>query len=160
MAEFKPITTQEEFDAAIKSRIERAEKSTRETVTAEFKGFISPADFEKVQADHKAEIERINGEHTEALKKYAGYDDRFKEFETKIHGYEIRELKQKAAYANKLPVDAIEFIQGDDEKAINESAARLVSLTGTNHTFGLTRNTEITANTDNVWRELAQNVLK
>lgn len=154
MAEFKPITTQEEFDSAIKSRIERAEKTTRETVTAEFNGFIAPAEIDKLKAEYQAKIEKLNADHAEQMKKYAGYDERFKAFETEINGYKIRDLKMKAATANKLPMDAIEFIQGEDETAINESAARLVNLTGGNHTFGMTRNTETKADGDAPLREL------
>ncbi len=160
MAEFKTITTQEEFDAAIKDRIERAEKKTREAVAAEFKGWVKPADIEALKETHAAEIKRLADDHTKALEKYAGYDEKFKEFEAKIKGYEIRELKTKAATAYKLPLDAIEFLQGDDEKAINESAERLMNLTGANHGVGMTRNTEPTADAAGVWRELANNIFK
>lgn len=154
MAEFKPINTQEEFDSVIKARIERAERSARESVTAEFKGFIAPAEIEKLKADYQAKIEKLNADHAEEMKKYAGYDERFKAFESEINGYKIRDLKVKAATANKLPMDAVEFIQGEDESAINESAARLVSLTGGAHSFGMTRNTEQKADTDAPLREL------
>lgn len=149
MAEFKPINTQEEFDAAIKERIERAEKKTREAVAAEFAGWMKPE-----------EVQRLKEDHAKALEKYATYDEKLKEYEDKVHGYEVRELKNRVAREKKLPYDAVEFLQGEDEKAITESADRLANLTNAAHSFGITRNTETTANTDNVWRELAQNVMK
>ena len=44
MADFKAITNQEEFDAAIKDRLERAERKIRE----EYKGWTSPDDLKKL----------------------------------------------------------------------------------------------------------------
>ena len=160
MADFKAITTQEEFDAAIKERIDRAEKKTRETVAAEYAGWMKPEDVKRLKEEHATALKELNESHAKALEKYAGYDDKFNEMTAKVHEYEVREIKNRVAREKKLPYEAVDFLQGDDEKAITESADRLANLTGTTHSFGMTRNTETTANTDNVWRELAHNVLK
>lgn len=141
MAEFKVINTQEEFDERIKERLERAEKKAEE----KFNGFISPdslkEELKKVNEAHKGEIEALNKTHLEELKKYESYDSKFAEQETKIKTLTVSNLKNKVAMEKKLPLDAIEFLQGEDEQSINESAERLSKLSG-QHSQGYTRNTE------------------
>lgn len=155
MADFKTINTQEEFDNAIKDRLNRAENKIRE----EYKAWISP-DEQKKQADaHKAEIENLKTAHSKELEKYAGYDQKFADFESKIHGYEVSALKMRIAQEKKLPPESVEFLQGEDEESITQSAGRLASLT--HNTFGFTRNTESPKNDkDSAWRELSESLRK
>lgn len=156
MADFKEITTQEEFDERIKERISRTEKKVRD----EFAGFTSPDDLKKIQADHAKAIEALKASHAEELKKYAGYDEKFNAQQTRIHELETSALKTKIAIGKKLPMDAIEFLQGDDEKSITESADRLSKLSQPTN-VGFTRNTETPADTgDGVYRALAQQIAK
>lgn len=154
MADFKVINTQEEFDERIKERIERAEKKVRE----EFKGWTSPDDLKTMTEKHGEEITKLNDAHAEELKKYAGYDEKFTAQATRIHELEVGALKTRIANEKKLPWDAVEFLQGDDEKSITESADKLSRLSAHSATF--TRNTE----SDNVdskesmWRNLANSL--
>lgn len=69
--EFKPIETQEAFDAAIKDRLERAERSVRKeyenyetykTKADEFDTKVS--DYDKQISDLKAENEKLKGDIT------------------------------------------------------------------------------------------------
>lgn len=69
--EFKPIETQEAFDAAIKDRLERAERSVRKeyenyetykTNADEFDTKVS--DYDKQISDLKAENEKLKGDIT------------------------------------------------------------------------------------------------
>ncbi len=138
MAEFKAITTQEEFDAAIKDRLERAERKTRE----EFKGWTSPDDLKKLNESHITEMNHLKESHQKEMEKYAGYDDQFKAFTDKIHTLEVGAIKTRIASEKRLPLDAVEFLQGDDEQTIAESAERLMKISGTPQTFAFTRNTE------------------
>ena len=149
MAEFKIINTQDEFDERIKERIERAEKKVRE----EFKGWVSPDELNKLKENHSADIAKLKETHAEELKKYEGYDEKFTAQNTKIHELEIGALKTKIANEKKLPWDAIDFLQGDDEKSISESADRLSKLSAQRTVF--TRNTEETGDKDLMWRDLA-----
>ena len=141
MADFKVINTQEEFDERIKERIERAEKKAKE----EFNGWLSPdaiKETEKTLTEkYKGEIESLKKSHAEELKKYEGYDEKFVKQAEEIKTLTVSNLKNKVAMEKKLPLDAIEFLQGEDEASIIESAERLSKLSG-NHTQGYTRNTE------------------
>lgn len=136
MADFKPINSQEEFDERIKERIERAEKKARD----EFKGWASPEDLKTLAEKQSAEISKLNEAHSEELKKYAGYDEKFASQATRIHELEVGALKTRIANEKKLPWDAIDFLQGEDEKTISESADKLSRLSA--HSIAFTRNTE------------------
>ena len=157
MTDFKPINTQEEFDERIKERLSRAEKKIRE----EYSGYMSVDDVKILKADHAKEIEKLKASHADELKKYEGYDEKFTAQATKIHELETSALKTKIAMTKKLPMDAIEFLQGDDEKSITESADKLSKLSAP--TFnGFTRNTEpkVDTSADSAYRELASVLAK
>ena len=157
MADFKEITTQEEFDERIKERISRAEKKVRD----EYANWLKPDALDALKAEHAQEIEKLKASHAEALKKYEGYDEKFTAQETKIHDLETSALKTKIAMAKKLPMDAVEFLQGDDEKSITESADKLSKLSAPTN-VGFTKNTESPADksSDALYRELAQQFAK
>ncbi len=155
MTDFKAINTQEEFDERIKERITRAEKKVRD----EFKDWASPEAVQKLKDSHSQEIESLNTTHAEALKKYAGYDEKFTAYEKEIHDLKIGSLKTKIAIDKKLSLDAVEFLQGDDEKSIAESADKLSKLSAPTN-VGFTRNTESSTTGTDVYRELAQQFAK
>lgn len=141
MTDFKPINTQEEFDERLKDRLARAESKVRD----EYKGWMSPDD-----------VKKLKDSHAQDLQKYAGYDEKFTAQQTRIHELEVGALKTKIALGKNLPMDAIEFLQGDDEKSINESADKLSKLS-TPKVTGFTKSTETPAG-DSVeagYRELA-----
>ena len=146
MTDFKPINTQEEFDERLKDRLARAENKVRE----EYKGWLSPDDVQKLKDGHAKD-----------LKKYEGYDEKFTAQQTKIHELEVGALKTKIAIGKKLPMDAIEFLQGEDEKSINESADKLSRLSAPKVT-GFTKSTETSAtnSVDAGFRELAAKFAK
>lgn len=152
--EFKSITTQEDFDARIKERLERAEKA----VTKKFDGWTSPEDLKALNEKHDSEIKKINEAHAEALKKYEGYETKFTEQENEIKSLKIDAMKTKIANEKKLPFDAIGFLQGDDEESIAESADKLSKLSSASHSFGFTRNTEENNGdaTEEAFRDLAK----
>ena len=146
MTDFKPINSQEEFDERLKDRLARAESKVRD----EYKDWLSPEAVQKLKDGHAQE-----------LKKYEGYDEKFTTQQTRIHELEVGALKTKIAISKKLPMDAIEFLQGDDEKSITESADRLSKLSAPAFS-GFTRNTEpsVEASSDAAYRELASVVAK
>lgn len=156
MAEFKVINTQEEFDERIKERITRAENKIRD----EFKGWTSPDALKALKETHEADLSKLKETHAEELKKYEGYDEKFTAQNTKIRELEIGALKTKVAHSKNLPWDAIDFLQGEDEKTISESADRLSKLSAQRTVF--TRNTEESAadSKDLLWRDLAERLPK
>ncbi|MEG1873329.1 MAG: hypothetical protein RR194_04715, partial [Ruthenibacterium sp.] len=67
MAEFTPITTQEQFDAAIGERIKRE----RETIAKKYEGFD---DMKGKIADYENKIGLLNQSMIAEAKKHEGYD--------------------------------------------------------------------------------------
>lgn len=157
MTDFKPINTQEEFDERIKERLERAEKKARESFT----GWTSPDDLKSLSAKHADEIKALKESHAKEMEKYAGYDEKFNEQAAKIHSLEVSALKTRIANEKKLPMDAIEFLQGEDEQSITDSADRLSKLSAGTH-VGFVRSSEQTSESslDSQYRSLAQKFAK
>ena len=82
MAEFTVINTQEEFNERIKERLQReAEK---------YEKYTSPEDLEKINAEHKKEIDKLNETITTHKKDIADRD-------AKIKGYETDSAKTRIA---------------------------------------------------------------
>lgn len=130
MGEFTPITTQEEFDAAIKDRLARAE----EKFSKKYEGYMSSDDVSKLKQDYELTINGLQKAADENAKKYADYDKQIAERDARIKGYETASVKTRIAHEAGLSYDAIDFLQGDDEKSILESAEKLKKLTGANNT--------------------------
>lgn len=119
MADFTPINTQEEFDAAVSERIKReADKYAK---------YTSPDDLEKIKANHKSEIEKLNEANKAKLKEK---DDAIAERDVKIKNYATSSAKLKIARETGLSYEAMEYIQGDDEDAMKKSAQQLKALIG------------------------------
>ena len=121
----------------------------------------SPDDLKALNEKHGAEVLKLNQTHAEELKKYEGYDKTFEDQKSKIHALEVSALKTKIANQKQLPFDAVEFLQGDDEQSITESADRLSKLS-TGYSHGFTRTTEEPqeSSMDQALRGLAQSFNK
>lgn len=159
MAEFKVIETQEQFDAIIKDRLSRAETKVRD----EFKGWTSPDALKEIQMKHADEIKEINEAHSKVLEKYEGYDQKFEEQKKQIHSLEISNLKNRIVSEKNLPLSAIEFLSGENEEEISESADRLSKLSQMSaHNAGFTRNTEspVADSKDEALRQIARGLVK
>lgn len=132
MSEFTPINTQEEFDAAISNRIKRE----REKYT----GWLSPQQIEagyvpidtvnQMKASLEEKIAELNGTAEESAKKYADYDQQIADRDARIKSYETASLKTRVALELGLPYGAAEFLKGEDETSIRESAEIFKKLQG------------------------------
>lgn len=105
---FTPINTQEEFDNAIKDRIAREKKK--------YEGYMSPDEIEalKGQLSKTEELEKLKNRNTE--------------LEDKLKGFERNSLLSKVAEENGLPKNAAQFLKGDTEEELEESAKALADL--------------------------------
>ena len=122
MADFTPITTQEAFDAALSDRLKREKEKYAE--------YTSPKDLEKLKADYDKQIADLNKVMDDQAKKYAGYDKDIAERDAKIKGYETASVKTRIAHEMGLPYGAAEYLKGEDEKSIKESAEAVKALFG------------------------------
>lgn len=115
MAEFTPINTQEELNAAIGPRLQRE----RETVAKEYTGKIS--EYEKTITDLQKQVR-------EAGEKQAASDKQLTELSARIKGYESDSVKTRIALEAGLPWGMAARLAGDTEEAIRKDAEALKGL--------------------------------
>nr|DAI60486.1 MAG TPA: Major head protein [Caudoviricetes sp.] len=110
---FKVIETQEELDAIIRERLERAEKK--------YEGFMSAEDVQKMKDTYEASVKADN-------EKYSALEKEKEDLMAKVKGYEVGTLKTKVALANNLPIGATDYLKGETEEELTESAKALSSM--------------------------------
>jgi hypothetical protein len=107
---FTPINTQEEFDDAIKERLAREKKK--------YEGYMSPDDVQALKdtysTSNSEELKNLKEENTSLKQQVAGFNR--------------KELLNKVAADNKLPSSAAQFLKGETEEELNESAKALAEL--------------------------------
>ncbi len=121
MADFTPINTQEEFDAAIGDRLKRE----RETVSKKYGDY---EDLKKRVADQEAQISTLTKERDDNAKKYAGYDKSLSELQTQVKAHETNSVKMRIARETGLPAELAERLSGKDEADMRADAESLAKL--------------------------------
>lgn len=114
MSEFKPITTQEEFDAAIKERLSR--EKAKYSDYDQLKSRVTELETENVGL--KSTIEANNQSKADA-------DKQLEEMQNQIAGYETASLRTRVALQYGLPYDLADRLQGTDEESFKADAERL-----------------------------------
>lgn len=103
MAEFTPINTQEEFDAAVRSRLQREREKY--------------ADYETIKAENgtlKNQVTALTGEK-EALEK-------------KVKGHETNSVKMRIAQELNIPASMAERLNGETEEDIRKDAETMANI--------------------------------
>lgn len=114
MSEFKPITTQEEFDAAIKERLSR--EKAKYSDYDQLKSRVTELETENVGL--KSTIEANNQSKADANKQ-------IEEMQNQISNYETASLRTRVALQYGLPYDLADRLQGTDEESFKADAERL-----------------------------------
>ena len=114
MSEFKPITTQEEFDVAIKGRLSREKEKYGDY--DQLKSRV--AELEEENVGLKSTIEATN-------QSKADTDKQLEELQSQIAGYETASLRTRVALQYGLPYDLADRLQGTDEESFKADAERL-----------------------------------
>lgn len=117
MSEFKPITTQEEFDAAIKGRLSREKEKYGDY--DQLKSRVE--ELEKENGSLKSTIEATNQSKADA-------DKQLEVLQNQIAGYETASLRTRVALQHGLPYDLADRLQGNDEESLKADAERLAGF--------------------------------
>ena len=117
MSEFKPITTQEEFDAAIKARLSREKEKYADY--DQIKSRVTELETENVGL--KSTIEATNQSKADA-------DKQLEEMQNQISNYETASLRTRVALQHGLPYDLADRLQGTDEESLKADAERLAGF--------------------------------
>lgn len=127
MAEFTPITTQEQFDAAIGERLKRE----REAAARKYGDYDS---LQKKVTEYERQIGDLNRTISESAEKYAGYDQTLAQLQARVKGYETEALKTRVALEAGLPYALAARLTGETEADIQKDAKALVQLMGSTQT--------------------------
>ena len=121
MAEFKPITTQEEFDEAIKARLDRQEK----TIAARYSDYEKLKEAAEKQDEEQRRLRTQAQEDAEKIKKLTA------ELETakaSIKEHETRALKNSIAAEIGLPAGLTDRLTGNTAEEIRKDAEALKAV--------------------------------
>ena len=133
---FNPIETQEQLDSIIKDRIDRAKKTAEAAAKEKFADYdevkMNNENLAKQVADLTKKLEEAGTEAEGSTEKINGLNDQIDELKQQVATYENVSVKTKVAAEMGLGLDALEFLQGDDEEAIRKSAESLKALVGKN----------------------------
>lgn len=123
MADFTPIMTQEEFDAAIKDRLTRDREAQAKKTAEKY------ADYDELKTK-TAEYEKQIAGFTEQLKGVEEKDKKIAELEGSVKKYEISALKTRIAHESGLDYSLASRLTGDTEDEIRTDAKSLSDTIG------------------------------
>lgn len=106
MAEFTPINTQEEFDAALKERLKR----DREAQAKKFEGWTSPEDLQKKMSEFERQIKELQDAAAASEKTLAEKDAKIAEGAK----YRTDLEKTRIALAAGLKIDYADRLRGEN----------------------------------------------
>ena len=121
MGEFEPITTQEQLDEIISSRLKRDREATAKKY----------ADYDDIKGKNDeyvkriAELEKANGDLT---KKYEGYDSQILDLQNKCKEYEADRRKTDIALEYGLPYAFASRLRGDTDEDIRKDAQDIMAV--------------------------------
>lgn len=126
MSEFKIIETQEDFEAAIKSRLDRDRKTYQKTFEEELKGkgWKSPEEIAELTKDLNSQIDKLNNAAAETAKTLAAKDEEI----TKNAKYRAELEKTRIAIAAGLNIDFAERLKGETAEEWKKDAANLAKV--------------------------------
>lgn len=126
MAEFTPITTQEQLDHVIGDRIRKA----NEAAEKKFEGWTSPDALQKIQDAHASKIKELEDEAAAVRKTIEEKDTKIAEGEK----YRTDLAKTRIALAAGLKMEYADRLRGENEEDWKEDAEILAKDFRTAHT--------------------------
>lgn len=122
--DFKPIETQEQFDAMVRDRLARAERAAAEKYS----------DYDAVKAQNEdlaKQIAQLTNQIQQQSETIDGNKTVVENLTAKVQAYETASVKTKIALELGLPYQMAERLSGTDEETIRKDAETLVKLIGT-----------------------------
>jgi len=145
---FKPINSQEEFDAAIGKRLERERTAIENKVRAEFTSQLSEYESLKSKlAEKETEVTTLGSQLAESQKSAEGLNAQIADLQKKVSIHETNSVKMglankygiPAELANKISGETVEEMEADAEKMkgyIGKSRFKQIPLGGTGENIG------------------------
>ena len=127
---FTVIETQEQLDAVVGERVARA----KDVVRKEFEGYISPDQLKEQTASLANELSGLKSQIETLTEEKGSLEAQIQEKDKQIAGYAVAAVKANVAREAGLSLEAMDFLQGEDEEAIRKSAEALKGLVGVKKT--------------------------
>jgi len=138
---FTPIETQEDFDAAIKKRLEQKERELKDL----YKGYLSPEAVEELRKELEGKnadkISDLTDKLTKAQEKAATVDETVRALTARATSAEKSLLKQKVAHSKGIALELAERLIGDTEEELTADAENFAAYMAP-HTAPPMRSTE------------------
>lgn len=119
MTDFKPIETQEEFNAKVAERIERAKATAQKEV----------AEIQARYDDMAKQVTELNAQLTAKDELLGTNNKTLEELSAKVQQYETASVKTKVALEAGIPYELADRLTGTTEEEIREDARRFAAFT-------------------------------
>jgi hypothetical protein len=144
MADFTPITTQEEFDKAIQERLSRKDRELAD----KYKDYLSPNQQEKLRKEYEEKLTKAAEDLKAIQDKQKEHDQTVSDLTKRAQTAENSLLKNQIAYEHKLPLELATRLVGDNKADLEKDAETLASLLKPQGAAPL-RTTEVRTGTNN-----------
>ena len=118
--DFKPITSQEELNNLIKSRLERNSAKITEEIEAKYSGYVSA----ETQAEISKQLEELQAKLQEKESAIA-------DLTAKATKYETDSVRTRIAAKYNLPIELADRLTGETEEELKADAEKLSQFIGT-----------------------------
>lgn len=134
--EFKAIETQEDFDAAIKARLDRNTKTVTDEVKKSYEGYISPDEAKKLTE----QVDTLTKQLTEK-------DTSIADLTAKNKAYETASVKARICHEKGLPFELADRLSGETEEDIAADAEKLAQFVSAGKPPAPLYNSQVNAST-------------
>lgn len=129
--EFTPIETQEQFDAMVKDRVERAKSAGAKDARKEFETQMKDLESIKEQlASKDSEIEALKAKITDFESEKKANEESYQGMQKELSELKLKALKTNVAIEAGLPADLADRLTGEDEETLKADAEKLASFVG------------------------------
>lgn len=115
---FEAITTQEQFEEALKARLEQKERSVRSEMESE----------QAKMREENASLKEQLGQSQSQIAELNGKINAQADYESQIKQLKLNEIKTKASIENGLPYSLAQRLQGEDEDSIMADAKQMAEF--------------------------------
>lgn len=119
--EFKAIETQEDFDAAIKARLDRNTKTVTDEIKKSYEGYLSPDEAKKLNDQITSLTAQTEGLRQQLTEK----DTSIADLTAKNKAYETASVKARICHEKGLPFELADRLSGETEEDIAADADKL-----------------------------------
>lgn len=131
MGDFTPITSQEQFDAMVKDRLERQSKkfdTEKADLEKKYSGYMSSDDLTKLKQSYEDQIKDLNTK----IEASASVQTELDSAKKQIEAQKLDSLRIKAAIENGIPYEFADRLKGTTAEELTADA-KLFAKGFTNH---------------------------